>query len=379
MTDVRTFILLLEKNCNRAGEFAAKKADDVHGTIYEWQPSPRVLSRPTALHATVARAGPGPVSGAPLFGIIRNPRSHRNKGRPAECANRPDILTRTPRTRTELRQDLAEFARRGIDYLVVDGGDGTVRDVLTCGEPVFAGHWPQLVVLPKGKTNALAVDLGLPKVWSLSEALDAIAAGRTVERRPLAIELPARAEGAPAEVVHGFILGAGVFTMCTQAAQQAHRYGAFNSFAVLLTIAWGLLQMLFARPSNPWRQGTLATVRLGKERRLLSNSGHGAPGRRQIVFASTLERFPLGVKPFGRLRRGLKLTVIDAPLRRLIALAPLIMAGFERPGFPRMGLHRLLSEEVELELGDQFILDGEYFPAGRYLLRQGPPLRFVTP
>ena len=61
-----------------------------------------------------------------------------------------------------------------IDYLVVDGGDGTVRDVLTCGAGIFGESWPTLIVLPNGKTNALAADLGLPTNWSLSDAMEAI-------------------------------------------------------------------------------------------------------------------------------------------------------------------------------------------------------------
>jgi diacylglycerol kinase (ATP) len=351
----------------------------VHGTIYEFEALPRVVHVPVVARAS--RRTPIRDRSAPLIGIIRNPRSHRNKGTAAGLADRPDIVIRTPETRADLREELAEFARRGIDYLVVDGGDGTVRDVLTCGTPVFAGRWPKLVVLPKGKTNALAVDLGLPNVWSLAQALDAIAAGRTIERRAMAIELPAPSapKGQPPQQVHGFILGAGVFTMCTHAAQQAHRYGAFNSFAVFLTIVWCLIQMLFGRITNPWRAGTPMRVALGKARRPLSDSRPGRPARRLIAFASTLERFPLGVKPFGRLTRGLKLTVVDAPLRRLLLLAPLIMAGFERANFPRLGVHRVVSDEVELDFGEGFILDGEYFPGGQYVVRQGPPLRFVTP
>ena len=350
----------------------------MRGTIYEFEQGPRVAYAPA-----ISRPAFRPVPrnrAAPLIGIIRNPRSHRNKGKPAEFAGRPDILTRTPRTRADLREELAEFARRGIDYLVVDGGDGTVRDVLTCGEPVFADRWPKMVVLPKGKTNALAVDLGLPNVWSLADALEAIAGGQTIERRPLAVELPAGCgDNAERGLVQGFILGAGAFTKCTQAAQQAHRRGAFNSFAVLLTIVWTLWQTLFGRITNPMRAGIPMQIALGRGELPLGDSGRGQRGRRFIVFASTLEQFPLGAKPFGRLRRGLKLTVLDAPLRRLVALAPFVLAGFDPSGLQRLGLHRVVSDQVVLDLGDRFILDGEYFPAGRYVLRQGSPLRFVTP
>src|SRR5690606_22102676 len=120
-------------------------------------------------------------------GIVRNPRSHRNKGLPPELEHCSNILTETPKSREALRDSLLDFATRGIDYLVVDGGDGTVRDVLTCGADIFGETWPALIVLPKGKTNALAVDLGLPNHWSLAEAMVAARSGDVVHRRPMKI------------------------------------------------------------------------------------------------------------------------------------------------------------------------------------------------
>lgn len=348
----------------------------MHGTIHEFEQLPRVIQRRAAAGARLRRVVPRPAEGTPLVGIIRNPRSHRNKGREPELCDRSNILTATPRTRAELREVLADFAERGIDYLAVDGGDGTVRDVLTSGAGIFAHGWPQLIVLPKGKTNALAVDLGLPNVWSLGQALDAVRTGRTVARRPLTIELPG--SDFPRQV-QGFILGAGAFTRATHAAQQAHRWGAFNSFAVALTILWALLQIMFSGAGNIWRAGTRMVLRAGRGGTELPHSGRSPRDRRFVLIASTLERFPLGIQLFGPARPGLKLALVDSPLRRLFASMPLILAGWRPRWLERAGVHWVDADEVELELDDRFILDGEFFPAGRYILRQGPLLRFVVP
>ena len=315
-----------------------------------------------------------PARGAPLVGIVRNPRSHRNKGLAPELADCANILVETPRSHAALRETLAGFAARGIDYLAVDGGDGTVRDVLTCGASVFGEAWPTLVVLPKGKTNALAVDLGLPNLWSLAQAMEAIGRGQTIVRRPLTVEQL----GADGQV-QGFILGAGAFTLATQAGQQAHRWGAFNSFAVGLTILWGLLQALFGRRGNQWRRGTPMRLNAEDSRVELPHSRFGRPDERFVMIASTLERFPLGIRPFGKIRPGLKLAIIDAPVRWMLALLPVFFTGFDRPFMRRHGFHRIDVEALELTLGDRFILDGETFPAGRYRLRQGPEVRFVVP
>ena len=344
----------------------------MHGSRGEFGHLSRVAHAVGASWRARRRAPP---LGAPLVGVVRNPRSHRNKGLSPELADCANILVETPRSHDALRETLTGFAARGIDYLAVDGGDGTVRDVLTCGASVFGEAWPTLIVLPKGKTNALAVDLGLPNVWTLAQAMEALGRGQTIVRRPLAVERLGAAGGQ----VQGFILGAGAFTLATQAGQQAHRWGAFNSFAVGLTIVWGLVQALFGRAGNLWRRGTAMRLTSQDSGVELPHSRFGRPGERFVLLASTLERFPLGIRPFGRVHPGLKLAVIDAPVRWMLSLLPVFFTGFDRPFMRRNGFHRIDAEIVELAIGDRFILDGETFPAGRYHLRQGPEVRFVVP
>lgn len=351
----------------------------VDGNIYEFNRLPNFAhSDDIASQRPVSRAPGG--RAVPLVGIVRNPRSHRNKGQSAELADCSNILTETPKTRAELRETLLEFARRGIDYLVIDGGDGTVRDALTCGTDIFGERWPSLVVLPRGKTNALAVDLGLPNAWSLSEALEAAARGNVVKRRPLRISERGKDGNVAGGAVQGFILGAGVFTAATEAGQAAHRWGAFNSFAVGLATLWCLLQALFGRDGKGWRVTTPMRLRDTADGAELPHSRHGRRGERFMIFASTLERFPLGLYPFGKPPRpGIKLGIIDWPLRWLVASIPAIaLFGLRGRFLARNGAHQIDVEAVELDIGGSFILDGEAFPPGRYLLEQGPLLRFVT-
>jgi diacylglycerol kinase (ATP) len=347
----------------------------VHGSIYEFDTlpyfvQPRSRSTPGAAgHARGERA-------VPLVGIIRNPRSHRNKGNPAELEECANILTETPVTREALRESLIEFARRDIDYLVVDGGDGTVRDVLSCGADIFAADWPAFIILAKGKTNALTVDLGVPRDWSLTEAIAAARRGRSVIRRPLRVS-PATGQGG---CVQGFFLGAGVFTLAVKAGQEAHRRGAFNSVAVAVTTLWTMMQALFGRAGNPWRACSPMRLRFRKSGKTLPHGERGNPDERFLMVATTFEKFPLGARPFGRdVRPGLKLGTIDWPVRWLVALLPLILFGFMPRFFERAGIRRLHADGVELDLGAAFIVDGEAFPPGRYLLEEGPQLTFIVP
>ena len=338
------------------------------------RPSPFAAGEGSA-RARVAQAG-SEADASLRVGVIYNPRSHRNRGQDLDVATRPNIFVAQPRERSELPGVLEDFARRGIDYLVINGGDGTVRDVLSSGHHVYGENWPRLAVLPKGKTNALNVDLGAPADWNLVDALEAIGRGHVVTRRPVTIG-PVSGTG---PTIHGFILGAGAFTIGIRAGQDAHRYGAFNSLAVAVTAFWGVAQALFGSDSNIWRRGIGMRIRLDAELRDMAHSGHGDPARRELLFASTLERFPAGLKPFGPEKRGLKLTVIDKPRRRIVGMLPLVvLAGYRPRWLYRAGLHQLGADSFEIELDDQFILDGEAFPAGHYRVEQGPALDFIVP
>lgn len=320
----------------------------------------------------VARA-PGE---APRVGVIYNPRSHGNKGADFDCGMSPQVFIAKPGERSQLPEALAEFASQGIDLLVINGGDGTVRDVLTSGAPIFGDKWPAIAVLPKGKTNALTVDLGVPKGWSLQEAIDAFDAGTRVHRRPIEIT---PIGGSPTARVLGFILGAGAFTTATTAGQSAHKMGAFNSMAVAVATGMGVLQWLFATRQNAWRRGSKMTIGLGVKDVAMEHSGLGDPEWRQLLLASTLEEMPAGAKPFGKIREGLKLAVTDQISRRSIFTLFKIIRGQTPEGIREKGFHQIGTTQFSLRIEDSFILDGEAFPPGEYRIGQGPELEFVAP
>jgi diacylglycerol kinase family enzyme len=319
--------------------------------------------------------GEGDPSRRASVGVIRNPRSHRNRNAAAGTSPDPQALIAAPADREELGQALARFAEQKIGLLVVDGGDGTMREVLTRGAAVFGERWPELVVLPKGKTNALAIDLGMPGKWSLEEALESRARARTVVRRPIAIER-LDADGRP---VQGFIMGTGMFNAAIATGQVAHRFGAFQGFAVAITALTAVLQALFGIGESRWRSLSLMRFHAGEDDHTVPHSRHGAPDQRYAAGLSSLHKFPLGMQPFAGTGEGIRYLVVDAPLRRVIALVPAILMGLKRPFLRDLGVHRGSADRLTIELGDRFILDGEAFPPGRYRLRLGPPLRFLVP
>lgn len=309
----------------------------------------------------------------PKVGVIFNPRSHRNRSVRDAAAAMPNVIVASPAKRGELRGVLAGFADQGVECIAISGGDGTVRDVLTAGMPLFGEDWPLLAVVPAGKTNALNVDLGAPKHWTLEGAIAAIGNGGRIVRRPLVV----RDLDGGGELV-GFVLGAGLFTVAVNAGQDAHRLGAFDSLAIGATAVWGVLQTILGTDRNVWRRGAPMRVRVGWDAHELPRSAKGDPARRAMLLIATIEGFSFGMKPFGN-RRGLKLGVIDHPRRRLMATIPAIACGWDSPWLEKAGLHRCETDRILLDLGGRFILDGEAFPEGRYEITQGPPLSFVVP
>lgn len=341
--------------------------------IYEFTQMPKALARAPVTRARDHARQPGE---APRVGVIYNPRSHQNKGADLDSDVLPQVHVSIPGNRDALPEALSQFAQDGIDLLVISGGDGTVRDVLTCGAGVFGDDWPAIAILPKGKTNALTVDLGVPIGWNLKDAIEAFDKGGRIARRPIEIrdlEKPASSR------VLGFLLGAGAFTTAVKAGQSAHRLGAFNSAVVAVTAMWGITQALFASRRNPWRRGARMEIALGKSGSPMAHSGVGEAGYRQVLIATTLESLPAGMKPFGRLRSGLRMVALDQVNRRTTALLPWVATGKLQSGLREKGIHQLSVPEFALTIEDSFIFDGEAFPAGRYHVGQGPALEFVTP
>ena len=352
----------------------------MNGTIYDLPPLSRVafgsLDRPSVPAAVPirwqARSGwPRPLR----TGVISNPRSRHNQRATGAFERRSDVIQAAPATRAELRDVLADWADWGMDLIVIDGGDGTVRDVLTCSGEVWGDRWPAFAVLPSGKTNALAIDLGVPAGWTLDDAMVAAREGNRITRAPIEISRP-NEEGA---AVRGFLLGAGAFVDATELAQRTHRVGAFNSIAVGLAVGWTLIDTAFGGAESRWRRGTRMAVRFGAGARPRQGAVLDTDGVRYLLLASTLERLPLGLKPLGEERSGLKTLLVDAPLRSPFRRVPAVIAGRDSAALEADGYHRIDASEIEVDLAGSFILDGEIFPGGRYTMRETTPLSFVVP
>lgn len=303
-------------------------------------------------------------------GVISNPRSRRNRqGNPVHrrAGATSEMLVAEPATKDALALALADFAARGVELIVVDGGDGTVRDVLSAAPLAFGAAMPPIAVIPSGKTNALALDLGIPWDWSAGDAQAALTAGRLDTRQPVEIT------GEDSVTLRGFLFGASAFTRATDLAQRTHDIGAFGGVAVGLSVLGAVLQTMFAGSGNAWRAG---------ERVRIAGVADGTAREHDLylLLGSTLRRLPIGLKPLGQGGEGLNILAVEAPPRLLPLAVPAILAGREGGWLARAGYHhRHDAPHSRLTLPGGFVLDGESYPGGSYDVRAGEPITFVTP
>lgn len=297
-------------------------------------------------------------------GVIWNQKSHRNKG--AGRAPLPDdVLDVAPEAESELFAALRRFAADGVNLVVIDGGDGTIREVLTRLPEAYGGRYPLLAIVPNGKTNALALDLGVPIGASLEGLLAAARSSKPAKRRNC-LEVLRPGQALPER--RGFLFGLGAFVRGTELAQENHRRGFFDNAAIGVTIAGAAARTLLGGPSDPWRRGERAELSFARDQQMWF-----------LVLASTLKRFPLGLKPFGEPHEGLKVLAVEAPPRRLVRAVSAILQGRDPPWLAAQGYRRDDLAAFDLDFPGDFVLDGEIFEGGALSLRQGPELEFVIP
>ena len=300
---------------------------------------------------------------AARVGVIRNPLARRNRGaRPHPPA--PGVSVAEPRSQQALAEALTAFADGGLDLLVVDGGDGTVRDVLGLAPEMFGAKLPRIAVLASGTTNALAADLGAGPGWSLAAAM---ASRRTTVRAPVEV---LRLDS-PGSVHRGFVFGAGAYVEAMRLAHRVRQARTFGGLTVGATLAGAFAHTALAGREGAWRTGVSMRLQHRGEA-----TRHEA---RFLLLVSTLERLPLGMKPFGPPRPGLKVLDVAGAPRRLRWALPTLLAGREKAWLAAAGYRRTDADRLHVGLHTPYVLDGEEFEGGELLISRGAPITFVVP
>jgi hypothetical protein len=294
------------------------------------------------------------------LGLLSNANSGRNRrqlDRLEALARRYPHVTHLPTGHGgEVREALAEFARRGVDVLAINGGDGTVARVL--GEVLehqpFPGRLP-VALLPGGTANMTADRLGvrgsLPGAarrlfdWSAGKQRGAYKA----LRRPI---LRVRfADGR--DNAYGMFLGAGAVIQGTEYAhREVHARGLRDNAGLAVAVArtlWGL-----HRGDPRFASPVPATL-------CLDGSRHFPVRDALVLLVTSLDRLFLGVNPFwGREPGAVRCTVIASEHRRLLRSLPFVLCGRgHRTAKAGAGHFSHNGHRLEVALDGLINLDGE--------------------
>jgi len=294
------------------------------------------------------------------------------------CASHGDIFHYEVETVEQIGEALRTIARINPKVLVVNGGDGTVQAALTelyLGDH-FGGSPPPVAVLPNGKTNLIALDLGAvgDPIAALERVLDIARSG--IEEHVVVRELIALSDGADGSrpVLGMFLGGAGLADTILYCRNKIYPLGLPNgishlltAIAVLATLILGIRTRFLPPAARPMK---VSMMRQGQ-----------IDGRFSLLIVTTLHKLLLGSSTAGANTSGpLQMMVVEQ--RPLPLLRALFAGVFGRVGRAQMdGVHFERGDEIRIE-GERssVILDGEIFQADAgkpIILKTTAPVPFL--
>lgn len=275
-----------------------------------------------------------------VIGHIRNARATRATRVVTEHG---DVISRAPTTFAELDSALADLHATGVNRLILNGGDGTIREVLTRAGAIWGDAQPDFLILPNGNTNLIARKAGGVKganaLRRIAEADDSAFTRRTLRM------LTATRAGAPD--LTGFIMGAGAYETATRIAQE--QVEARHNLQILVTIR---------------RLLSSAELRRGAQIGLAIDDGaEDASQRMAVMLTSFTGPLLMGLNPFWGGDGPIRLLDVDAHPPRFILSAPFLAFGAPQR-WMRSAYRSRAAERITLRLSTPFVMDGERFDPG---------------
>ena len=316
----------------------------------------------------------------PRIALLSNPKSSGNIAQLSRirdyCAEHPDIFHYEVERAEQIGDGLRTIARVRPKILIINGGDGTVQAALT--EIHNGGHFgeepPPVAVLPNGKTNLIALDLGAQGDPII--ALERLVALAQSDLSPhiVARELIAlRCDPTSRPVIGMFLGGAGLADTMLYCRNKIYPLGLPNGLSHALT-AIALLVRMFLRLQSSFLPPKPSPMQVSVRR-----DGR-ISGRFALLAVTTLEKMLLSGQFKGTGTGRLKLLAVEERPVSLLKVFAASLAG--KLGASNMrGVHFEESDEISIE-GENanLILDGEMFSARigyPIVLKPAQPLSFV--
>ena len=318
----------------------------------------------------------------PRIALLSNPKSTGNLAQlpriRAYCADHPDIFHYEVEHAHQVGDALRTIARIRPKVLVINGGDGTVQAALT--ELYNGGHFgtapPPVAVLPSGKTNLIALDLGahgdpIAALERLIEIAQGDSAPYVVARELIALR---NGENGDRPVIGMFLGGAGLADTMLYCRNKIYPLGLPNGFAHVIT-AIALFAKLLLRAKASFLPPDPQPLNVS-----LREDGDMLSGRFSLLAVTTLEKLLLSGELGGRREGVLNLLAIEEqPMSLVRGFAASLLGKLGRSKV--RGVHFEEANEITIE-GDSsdVILDGETFRAevgSPINLKPAAPLSFV--
>lgn len=298
--------------------------------------------------------------------LLSNPRSTGNVAMLPRvrkyCAQRADIFHYEVEDVSQIGDALQTIAQVNPQILVINGGDGTVQAALTelhHGRH-FADTPPPVAVLPNGKTNLIALDLGAE-----GDPIEALERIMEIARTDLTDHIVSRElialSGGDANgraVLGMFLGGAGLADTILYCRHKIYPLGLPNGFSHSITAIAVLFSALFrikARFLPP--QARPISVSIVHEGEI--------QGRFALLMVTTLERLLLRSQASLNSNQSGPLKLMIVEQKPLTLLRAFWASLFGRLGSSSVsGVHVSHGNEIRIE-GDRssVILDGELFEA----------------
>jgi diacylglycerol kinase family enzyme len=318
----------------------------------------------------------------PRIALLSNPKSTGNLAQLPRireyCADHPDLFHYEVEHASQIGEAIRSIARVRPRVLVINGGDGTVQATLT--ELYNGGHFgaeiPPVAVLPSGKTNLIALDLGArgDPVETLERLLQ-LARTENLKDYTVARELIALRRGEnDLPVIGMFLGGAGLADTMIYCRDKIYPLGLPNGLAHVIT-AFALMMKLLLRMKASFLPPDAEPLSVS-----LREDGYRLNGKFSLLAVTTLEKLLLSSNLVSSRAGALKLLAIEE--RPSSIMRGLFASVFGRLGREDVrGVHFEETDEITIE-GDNsnVILDGEMFRAERGFpinLKPAQPLSFV--
>ncbi|WP_118857763.1 diacylglycerol/lipid kinase family protein [Sphingomonas mesophila] len=334
----------------------------------------------TEIAADGARPAPLPTGPRPRVALLSNPRSTGNIAQlpriRAFCAEHPDVFHYEVEHAHQIGDAMRTIARVKPRLLVINGGDGTVQAALTelHNGGHFSGDAPPVAVLPSGKTNLIAMDLGIhgDPVKSLERLIDLARSG--LDSSLVAREMIALSHGDDGgkPVIGMFLGGAGLADIMLYCRNRIYPLGLPNGISHAITAVAVVLRQVVG----------LKAKFLPPEPQHLKISllkGAAISGKFALLAVTTLEKLLLSGELGTQGGGSLKFVAVEQRPGSLLGAFFASLRG--RLGRSKLsGVHVEEADEISIEGDSSVILDGETFhaAAGRPIfLRRATPLSFV--